>query len=196
MGGSSPAQNTMPAPGDNLSPSPKTVWSSICQSGKSQWSSMHRAWAQDRSQRIRTLTPQNDRLLQVFPPLGMWIIENYNNDPIPQDVTVNTWQSWDSDPSPSESKPVGLPTRREKFNSLSVPQNPNSISVLNGNLPDIHQTTSAAKEVKNGGWGWPSVKAEDQTRIQDSLPEAVDGEGTGDWEDAGWLQVKTGKWLL
>lgn len=44
----------------------------------------------------------------------------------------------------------------------------------------MHHTTSAAEEIKNGEEKWPFLQAEEPASVKDSLPEAVEGEDTGD----------------
>lgn len=44
----------------------------------------------------------------------------------------------------------------------------------------MHHTTSAAEEIKNGEQKRPSLQAEEPISLKDSLPEAVEGEDTGD----------------
>lgn len=104
VGGSISRQNTTGVSGDHLVPAVKIVQPSTQQSAESQGTGMYVGWAQEGTQRISTYASKQASEPGTSAP-GRWVIEKLRNDPMTQDVTVNTWLSWDSDPSPSESKP-------------------------------------------------------------------------------------------
>ena len=101
----------------------------------------------------------HDNIYTSKPPSepGRWIVENGSNDPLTQNVKVNTWVGIQT-PVYLNLNPV---RERERFHPPSVHQKSNSISVFMGNPPEVCPDKLCWRESKAwrpqvalfSGWG-------------------------------------------